>query len=49
MSGPWDFSLIAVPVEPDTLNAIMHVYGGTYSSITFNAFLRNCYPTRDQQ
>jgi hypothetical protein len=30
MSGPWDYSLIAVPVEPDALNAIMHVYDGTY-------------------
>jgi hypothetical protein len=32
MSGPWD-------LEPDALNAIMHVYAGTYM-INFNAFLK---------
>ncbi len=30
MSGPWDYSLIAVPMEPDALNAIMCVFSGTY-------------------
>jgi hypothetical protein len=43
MSCPW-VSLIAVPVEPDALNAIMHVYDGTYMisrcSITSMLFLK---------